>query len=197
MLIESNSNTLVELEFRYVIGRIWIIRILFGFEYKGIRTEFVRLTGLLCQICSKKGHSLIICYNRINLSHSPTDLSGSKTPSTIFVSLGQLGNIMSMWYLWATSHVTNSGENLQHSHVILVVRVLWLKGNSITTSHSGNLSCQGPSGIPSTQKSFNDCILRLSNGSGKSETHSQMLQQFFRYMFPSLIKKMFHINYYL
>lgn len=98
----------------------------------------------LCQICSKKGH-LSCCPPTHGRQLSSSGLTSSKAPSANLVTTR---GAMSMWYpdSRATSHITQSSENLQ---ILFPYNgfnsVVTANGIPMTISHSrkSNASCEG------------------------------------------------------
>lgn len=111
---------------------------------------------LRCQICTRKGHSTLNCYNRLNLTcfqpmHnrklSPLGPNGSNRSSSNSVNLQTTGEA-STWYpdSRVTSHITNSSQHIQHpwsfsgNTCILIANGSPLKINSVGCNNFGNSS---------------------------------------------------------
>lgn len=82
------------------------------------------------QICTRKGHSTLNCYNRINLTKfppmhsrvlSPSGLNGSNTGSQKSVNMIIETEEPSVWYpdSSATSHIRTSSEYIQRPRAFI------------------------------------------------------------------------------
>lgn len=90
-----------------------------------------------CQICSKKGHGAVNCFNRLNVTRFPPThnrkLTAGSLPSPIppAANLAESQGAMSMWYpdTGATTHIAASGKLIQSSTPY--------QGNSVVITANG------------------------------------------------------------
>ncbi|PKU81159.1 Retrovirus-related Pol polyprotein from transposon TNT 1-94 [Dendrobium catenatum] len=89
---------------------------------------------VLCQICSKKGHSASSCWHRLDMQYIPPN----KNANTALMASSD--NPEATWFLdsGASSHFTNSLENLSLSKPYLGSDNVTIgDGNSVSIAHAG------------------------------------------------------------
>lgn len=100
-----------------------------------------------CQICSRKGHGTINCFNRANFIRFPPthnrklvliDVGNPNTPLANLVASGR--NVVAMWYpdSRATSHITANGKLLNSSPYSSRTKVLAANGEPMEIAESSN-----------------------------------------------------------
>lgn len=83
--------------------------------YKSGEANQATKSELKCQICSRKGHTVSDCYNRLNMTKFPPSHNRVLSPHRPTSSSGHSANLLTMWYpnSRATTHVTTSSQNVQ------------------------------------------------------------------------------------
>lgn len=116
-------------------------------KFKKNEERNVNVKSIPCQICSRKGHGALNCYNRINFTRFPPMHNrklipigiGSSSPST---------NAASMWYpdSGSTTYITANGKILNFTEKYMSSeRVVAANGETIGISDSGKctMMCKG------------------------------------------------------
>ncbi|KAI0507673.1 hypothetical protein KFK09_013800 [Dendrobium nobile] len=100
-------------------------------------TRSVPSSGVICQICKKKGHSAEACWHRLNPNYIPSQPS-NKNSQALLANTDT--NNSTDWYLdsGASTHMTNSTDNLATSNVYTGTDKVTLgDGRSVPIAHSG------------------------------------------------------------
>lgn len=112
-----------------------------------VSTDSIFGNTITCQICLKKGHSAIACFNRHNESRFPTVVDKkSRFRPRQSQGLKQGNNINSVWYpdSGATDHVSPQSSDIQKKDStpsaanILTANILTANGNGASVSHFSN-----------------------------------------------------------
>ncbi|KAI0502052.1 hypothetical protein KFK09_016997 [Dendrobium nobile] len=91
---------------------------------------------VICQICTKKGHSAPSCWHRTNLQYTPTP-----TPTNNTALAANSNQPFQDWYqdTGASSHITNSLDKMTTSHSYQGTDTITVgDGRSVSISHTGD-----------------------------------------------------------
>ncbi|PKU70375.1 Retrovirus-related Pol polyprotein from transposon TNT 1-94 [Dendrobium catenatum] len=97
-------------------------------------------SGIICQICKKKGHLADACWHRLNINYVPNPTNTSSRQNSALVANNDSNSAVD-WYLdsGASAHMTNTIDNLDAYNVYKGTDSVTIgDGRSVPIAHTGS-----------------------------------------------------------